>query len=408
MDELDSLLEDLKQTELEVSVSNENKESSLDELDVLLNDLNTGSANQAEPVVAVAPAPLIQPLEVPELVIPTLVLNNEAKEEEKTVPIASEPASAATDVEVKEEAPAVVTEKAEEKSSLSDLEMVQAILSGQDVSVDASAKDEDSENLDTVLSILNNPSGETVPLDDDADLPEGHCASCKELIVGQFITALGKTWHPNHFKCEICGKLLGAEVFYELNGRPYCEADYQASFCEKCALCGDLVTEHCVNAMGKMWHLECFRCTECGKVFPDGAFMEKDGEPFCNACFNLQFAPKCATCGEAITDECVSALGKSFHPEHFYCMDCKAPFDGAPFYDYDGQPYCEKHFHLKSGSLCANCEKPISGKCVSTLGKRFHPECFVCTFCVKPLGSNSFKSQKGQPYCLKCHKKLFA
>ena len=37
------------------------------------------------------------------------------------------------------------------------------------------------------------------------------------------ITALEKMWHPEHFFCAQCGRLFGEEDFHEKNGKPYCK-----------------------------------------------------------------------------------------------------------------------------------------------------------------------------------------
>ena len=48
-------------------------------------------------------------------------------------------------------------------------------------------------------------------------------------------------------------------------------------------------------------------------------------------------------------------------------------------------PYCETHYHAKRGSLCAGCSKPITGRCITAMFRKFHPEHFVCAFCLKQL-----------------------
>lgn len=51
------------------------------------------------------------------------------------------------------------------------------------------------------------------------------------------ITALGKTWHPEHFTCAHCNQELGTKNFFERDGRPYCEVDYHNLFSPRCAYC---------------------------------------------------------------------------------------------------------------------------------------------------------------------------
>lgn len=53
----------------------------------------------------------------------------------------------------------------------------------------------------------------------------------------QVITALGKTWHPEHFTCTHCNQELGTRNFFEREGHPYCEPDYHNLFSPRCAYC---------------------------------------------------------------------------------------------------------------------------------------------------------------------------
>jgi paxillin len=54
----------------------------------------------------------------------------------------------------------------------------------------------------------------------------------------KMVTAQGKTWHPEHFNCTECGKILPPNNFFEKNGLPYCEDDFHKLFSAKCAGCG--------------------------------------------------------------------------------------------------------------------------------------------------------------------------
>jgi len=53
----------------------------------------------------------------------------------------------------------------------------------------------------------------------------------------QVVTALGKTWHPEHFTCAHCRQELGSKSFYEREGQPYCEDDYHKLYSPRCAYC---------------------------------------------------------------------------------------------------------------------------------------------------------------------------
>ena len=72
---------------------------------------------------------------------------------------------------------------------------------------------------------------------------KGCCNACEKPIVGQVITALGKTWHPEHFTCNHCNQELGTRNFFERDGQPYCELDYHNLFSPRCAYCNGAILD---------------------------------------------------------------------------------------------------------------------------------------------------------------------
>ncbi|GAM28940.1 hypothetical protein SAMD00019534_121170, partial [Acytostelium subglobosum LB1] len=71
------------------------------------------------------------------------------------------------------------------------------------------------------------------------------------------------------------------------------------------------------------------------------------------------------------------------------------------------KPYCDIHYHQQAGSVCSGCGKAVSGRCIDALDKKWHPEHFVCAFCMNPLAGGSYTANNGKPYCKVCHSKLF-
>lgn len=53
----------------------------------------------------------------------------------------------------------------------------------------------------------------------------------------QVVTAMGKTWHPEHFVCTHCQEEIGSRNFFERDGQPYCEKDYHSLFSPRCYYC---------------------------------------------------------------------------------------------------------------------------------------------------------------------------
>ncbi|XP_058487215.1 mucin-2-like isoform X1 [Solea solea] len=237
---------------------------------------------------------------------------------------------------------------------------------------------------------------------------KGVCGACKKPIVGQVVTAMGRTWHPEHFVCTHCQDEIGSRNFFERDGQPYCEKDYHSLFSPRCHYCNGPILDKVVTALDKTWHPDHFFCAQCGAFFGPEGFHEKDGKAFCRKDYFDMFAPKCGGCARAILENYISALNSLWHPECFVCRECFTPFINGSFFDHDGQPYCEAHYHERRGSLCSGCQKPITGRCITAMGKKFHPEHFVCAFCLKQLNKGTFKEQNDKPYCHGCFVKLFS
>lgn len=68
-------------------------------------------------------------------------------------------------------------------------------------------------------------------------VPKGDCDACGRAIAGKVVTALGKTWHPEHFTCAKCYTQLGDTSFFERDGLAYCEEDYHRLYSPKCYHC---------------------------------------------------------------------------------------------------------------------------------------------------------------------------
>ena len=94
---------------------------------------------------------------------------------------------------------------------------------------------------------------------------KGVCAACTKPIVGQVITALGHTWHPEHFMCSHCNQELGTMNFFARDGKPYCEQDYHHLFSPRCGYCQGPILDKCISALDQTWHPEHFFCSDCGR-----------------------------------------------------------------------------------------------------------------------------------------------
>jgi len=202
---------------------------------------------------------------------------------------------------------------------------------------------------------------------------ELHCADCKELITsGNFILVGEKNYHVEHFVCSHCKSQLAGKLYYDHEEKIYCEEDYHNICCPKCAKCSlPIKDKQFYDIIGKKYHETCFLCHQCGSAFKNGQYFNKDDNPLCAEC-HLAQAKKCAKCNLGITSKVYSALNKFWHFECFTCEKCGVDFKDESFVEYEGKPYHQKCYQI----LCVVCEKPISGEYFKIEGsKALHKEC---------------------------------
>ena len=60
-----------------------------------------------------------------------------------------------------------------------------------------------------------------------------------------------------------------------------------------------------------------------------------------------------------------------------------------------------------SRGMCSGCNQPVRGEVMQALGGFWHVNCFACGNCQEPLGSATFYEYEGQPHCEKCYKGMF-
>ncbi|KAF9540121.1 hypothetical protein EC957_004635 [Mortierella hygrophila] len=174
------------------------------------------------------------------------------------------------------------------------------------------------------------------------------CASCEEPISGTMITAMGKRWHSDHFVCSVCDLNLEHVQFFHKDGQPYCHFDYHDKFSPKCGHCNTPIENECLTALGKSWHPGHFFCRDCGDPFEEDGYMVHDGFPYCEKDYLRLFAPKCTGCQDPIQGDFISALKGKWHRDCFGCSVCHIGFDATSYYVENGKPYCKAHY--KNGS----------------------------------------------------------
>eukprot|EP01090_Pellita_catalonica_P017642 TRINITY_DN536_c0_g1_i3.p1 TRINITY_DN536_c0_g1~~TRINITY_DN536_c0_g1_i3.p1 ORF type:complete len:528 (+),score=62.05 TRINITY_DN536_c0_g1_i3:141-1724(+) len=238
------------------------------------------------------------------------------------------------------------------------------------------------------------------------------CTRCKQPVKTGCIHALDLDWHPEHFTCQGCGVSLVGAVYKEAGGEPFCKKCHEDMVIvvdaeiHICSMCKKPIIGEYIMLKGQYIHPEHFDCAACGKKLTNGNCFQHKGKYYCKEDYDKLQIDTCAGCSKPIIGRSCTAMGRVWHPEHFCCTVCHAPFNGRSFYQKDGKPYCEEHFKMVAGKLCARCnEAVIDG--IETAGKIWHKECFACQGCDKPIkvGTKLFEYQS-KPMCRKCYLKL--
>ncbi|KAI6229964.1 hypothetical protein M3Y99_01118800 [Aphelenchoides fujianensis] len=117
-----------------------------------------------------------------------------------------------------------------------------------------------------------------------------------------------------------------------------------------CGFCDHSLGEEAIMALQRLWHPDCFRCAACKKPIRQSfqasplsagliPLQVANGAAFCVQCFASSFNPKCAGCGEMLVDTCLMALEKHWHPRCFCCSLCSKPLPNGEYFLVDDKPY---------------------------------------------------------------------
>jgi len=274
------------------------------------------------------------------------------------------------------------------------------------------------------------------------------CAGCNKPIEGRVLGAMDKTYHPDCFTCSQCARpieMSGQQgTFLVRNNEPWCTKcdDWDkkenpkgsktansgagkagsSNYTPSSAGSGSTESpskystgytgvddESGSGRPNKLKFGQVTNQADVDKVRAQNAATQKANDEKLTAHNRInQGKTYCPQCGKVLEGDGLVVGDKYYHPQCFTCACCDKPIpqqDG--FNNLNGRPYHPDCYKKVLTLQCAVCGGDITGKHVVADGQKIHKECFVCTTpnCKGDMGS--YLMRDGLPYCSKCANNKF-
>jgi RhoGAP domain/LIM domain len=154
-----------------------------------------------------------------------------------------------------------------------------------------------------------------------------------------------------------------------------------------CKKCGEGLTGQFVRALNGTFHLDCFKCRDCGQIVASKFFPVDDDDgtgpyPLCETDYFRRLDLLCYECGGALRGSYITALDRKYHIEHFTCSVCPIVFGAQDsYYEHDGKVYCHYHYSTQFAQRCNGCQTAILKQFVEIFrngaNQHWHPECYM-------------------------------
>ncbi|XP_059760315.1 Wilms tumor protein 1-interacting protein isoform X4 [Balaenoptera ricei] len=188
----------------------------------------------------------------------------------------------------------------------------------------------------------------------------------------------------------------------------FSETVYSLDFggiCIKCGL-GIYGARQACQAMGSLYHTDCFTCNSCGRRLRGKAFYNVGEKVYCQEDFLYsgfqQTADKCSVCGHLIMEMCLPPPDPSGPWE--VLPPGLLPVLGVQRVPGRGALHCGRgEQHLLCPRLSHGCETTVR---VVSMDRDYHVECYHCEDCGLQLSGEDGRRcypLEGHLLCRRCH-----
>lgn len=176
---------------------------------------------------------------------------------------------------------------------------------------------------------------------------DDHVAMNERIVQTESLQGSRDIYHLRCFRCCICDSSLEHMEHYidPHSDMLFCHVDYHETFSPKCAQCSSCIEGDYVQAMGKTFHVDHFFCAQCGKPFQEGQQHHIiEGHAYCSPCHDVKTAEKCWRCSHVfnVNDPIIEVLDRLWCETCYSCEECGVGLKEEFTLTNDGVVLCEK------------------------------------------------------------------
>lgn len=176
---------------------------------------------------------------------------------------------------------------------------------------------------------------------------DDHVAMNERIVQTESLQGSRDIYHLRCFRCCICDSSLEHMEHYidPHSDMLFCHVDYHETFSPKCAQCSSCIEGDYVQAMGKTYHVDHFFCAQCGKPFQEGQQHHIiEGHAYCSPCHDVKTAEKCWRCSHVfnVSDPIIEVLDRLWCETCYSCEECGVGLKEEFTLTNDGVVLCEK------------------------------------------------------------------